>query len=180
MQSDNANILASGTLFGVEAVAGSVTSAVAGAKQYVMRMSSGRAKPVVTNPTRQAYIENIMADVDKWSLSPIGDRQKGMIADKLGTVKQRTKEQAELIREKGFTKKRQRELIQQWQKETSAEWPKGATPHHVIPLKSGGSNEWWNLIPVKHPHTGTIHGTGSALRTELPYSIEPGTITEIK
>lgn len=45
---------------------------------------------------------------------------------------------------------------------------------------NGGSNEWWNLIPVKHPHTGTIHGTGSALRENLPYSIKPGTITEIK
>ncbi|MCG7963064.1 MAG: HNH endonuclease, partial [Candidatus Thiodiazotropha taylori] len=137
-------------------------------------------KPVATNPTRQASFGNLMADVDKWSLSTISDRQKTMIADKLGTVKQRSKEQVELIRKKGFSRKRQRKLIQQWQSETGTNWPKGATPHHVIPLKSGGANEWWNLMPVKHPHTGTIHGTGSALRTELPYGVEPGTITEIK
>ncbi|MBC3876116.1 HNH endonuclease [Undibacterium flavidum] len=54
------------------------------------------------------------------------------------------------------------------------------TPHHIIPLKNGGGNEWWNLAPVKNPHTGTIHGTGSALRTELPYKIEPGTISNLK
>lgn len=35
---------------------------------------------------------------------------------------------------------------------------------------TSNTNTWWNLTPVKHPHTGTIHGTGSALRTHLPYS----------
>lgn len=33
----------------------------------------------------------ILADADKWSLSKISDRQKGMIKDKLSTVKERSK-----------------------------------------------------------------------------------------
>jgi len=98
----------------------------------------------------------------------------------LTVIQQRGKAQSEAIRKSGFKKKQQRELIKQWEDKTGLNWPNGATPHHVIPLKNGGSNDWWNLIPVKHPHTGTIHGTGSALRTELPYSIKPGIITELK
>jgi hypothetical protein len=61
------------------------------------------------------------------------------------------------------------------------EWPEGATPHHVIPIKNGGAvDQWWNIIPVENPHTGTIHGKGSALRSELPYQINPGTISDLK
>ena len=135
---------------------------------------------VVTQPTNKASFNDISKDIDKWSLTPISDRQKGMIYDKLSTVKQRSKEQTEQMRKNGFSKAKQRELISQWENETGSVWPAGATPHHAIPLKNGGSNEWWNLVPVKHPHTGTIHGTGSALRENLPYSIKPGIITEIK
>ena len=36
-----------------------------------------------------------------------------------------------------------------------------------------------NLTPVKHPHTGTIHGTVSALRTHLPYRTPTGIINHI-
>lgn len=50
---------------------------------------------------------------------------------------------------------------------------------HIIPLKNGGSNTWWSLTPVKHPHTGTIHGTGSSLRTHLPYSTPTEIIKQI-
>ena len=137
-------------------------------------------KGVVTQPTRKASFNAISKDIDRWSLTPISDRQKGMIYDKLSTVKQRSKEQTEQMRKNGFSKSQQNKLISQWEKETGAVWPTGATPHHTIPPKNGASNEWWNLIPVKHPHTGTIHGTGSALRENLPYSIKPGTITELK
>ncbi|MCZ4324658.1 FG-GAP-like repeat-containing protein [Pseudomonas anguilliseptica] len=48
VQIDNADILASGTLFGVEAVAGRITSAVAGAKQHVMQMNG---KKISTDPS---------------------------------------------------------------------------------------------------------------------------------
>ena len=44
---------------------------------------------------------------------------------------------------------------------------------------TSNTNTWWNLTPVKHPHTGTIHGTGSALRTHFPYSTPTGIINQI-
>ena len=75
--------------------------------------------------------------------------------------------------------RRQKSLIREWERETGHTWPAGATPHHIIPLKNGGSNTWWNPTPVKRPHTGTIHGTGSALRTHLPYSTPTGIINQI-
>ncbi|TMN95151.1 hypothetical protein CWB66_18640 [Pseudoalteromonas sp. S558] len=123
---------------------------------------------------------HILHDVDEWSLSPVSEEQKGCIKSNLKIIQQRDKVQNEEARKSGFSKKQQRELIKQWEVNNGLSWPNGATPHHVIPLKNGGTNEWWNLIPVKHPHTGTIHGTGSALRSELPYSIKLGTITELK
>ncbi|MFV3406428.1 hypothetical protein ACNFIC_21120 [Pseudomonas sp. NY15463] len=52
---ENAGVLASGTLFGVEAAAGRVTSAVAGAKQYAVQVSGAKATgqivPGVISPT---------------------------------------------------------------------------------------------------------------------------------
>ncbi|NPE72462.1 HNH endonuclease [Dickeya dadantii] len=119
----------------------------------------------------------ILADADKWSLAKIGDRQKGMIKDKLSTVKERSKALNTKMREH-FNANEQK-IIGEWEKQTGMNWPtlssgSRATPHHVIPIKNGGSNEWWNIIPVQHPHTGTIHGTGSALRTHLPYQKDGG------
>ncbi|WP_261006281.1 RHS repeat-associated core domain-containing protein, partial [Yersinia aldovae] len=119
----------------------------------------------------------ILADADKWSLAKISDRQKGMIKDKLSTVKERSKALNTKIRE--HFNANESKIISEWEKQTGMSWPKlssgsRATPHHVIPIKNGGSNEWWNIIPVQHPHTGTIHGTGSALRTHLPYQKDGG------
>lgn len=119
----------------------------------------------------------ILADADKWSLSKISDRQKGMIKDKLSTIKERSKALNAKMRE--HFNANESKIISEWEKQTGMSWPKlsngsRATPHHVIPIKNGGSNEWWNIIPVQHPHTGTIHGTGSALRTHLPYQKEGG------
>ncbi|WP_419721491.1 HNH endonuclease signature motif containing protein [Pectobacterium versatile] len=53
------------------------------------------------------------------------------------------------------------------------------TTFHVIPIKNGGSNEWWNMIPVEHPHTGTIHGKDSALRKHMPYQKQGGKIWDL-
>ena len=127
-------------------------------------------------------LKEIFDDMDKWSLSKVSDRQKGMIKDKLSTVKQRSKKMTESMR-KDFTK-RQKTIIKEWEKQTGMKWPKlangkPATPHHSIPLKNGGSNEWWNIIPVNNPHTGTIHGKGSALRKHLPYSQNAGHIWDL-
>ena len=120
----------------------------------------------------KTILASIFADINKWSLAPISDRQKGMIKDKLSTTKQRSKELTKLMRDD--FKQKEKDLIKEWEKETGQTWPtcsngKRATPHHAIPLKNGGTNEWWNMIPVKHPHTGTLHGSGSALNVNLPY-----------
>ena len=58
-----------------------------------------------------------------------------------------------------------------------------ATPHHIIPLKNGGSNEWRNLTPVNHPHVKNLHGKGTALNIELSTSkntLPPDTISELE
>ena len=130
--------------------------------------------------TRTGSLGDILADVDKWSLVEVSQRQKQMITDKLSVIKQRSGKASELMRKKGFSEAKEAKLIERWEKETGMSWVEGATPHHVIPLKNGGVNEWWNLIPVKRPHQGTIHGTGSALRKELPYKLPPGTITSLE
>lgn len=126
---------------------------------------------------KNTIYDAIMFDVDKWSLVPIDERQKLMIRDKLNSIKQRCPELNEQMRQ--YFNKNVTQLKKQWERETGNSWPVGATPHHVIPLKNGGSNEWWNLIPVKHPHTGTIHGKGSALRKYLPYSAPCGKINNL-
>ncbi|WP_222612568.1 RHS repeat-associated core domain-containing protein [Undibacterium flavidum] len=149
---------------------------VNGAEQAVLKNEQRSGNFYV--PSRDASLRKIENDVDKWSLVPISDRQKKMIADKLSAIKQRSSELNRELR-RDF-EKNQKNLIKRWEAETGENWPSGATPHHIIPLKNGGGNEWWNLAPVKNPHTGTIHGTGSALRTELPYKIEPGTISNLK
>jgi RHS repeat-associated protein len=95
-----------------------------------------------TRATRTAKFDEIMADLDKWALVPISGRQKRMIKDKLSTIKQRSVKANRLIRKNGFSKKQGNALIAKWEKETGQSWPSGATPHHIIPLKNGGSNEW--------------------------------------
>ena len=139
-----------------------------------------RERMIEMGLSRVVSVEKIMADVDKWSLVRISEKQKTLIRENSKVVIQRSKEETELIRSTGFSKKQEKELIKLWEQNTGQKWIKGATPHHVIPLKNGGANEWWNLIPVKHPHTGTIHGTNSALREVLPYNLPEGTVTEIK
>ena len=114
-----------------------------------------------------------MDDVDKWSLIPVSQRQKCLIKDKLSSAKQRSVQQNRMMRRNFSRRQKKCELG------TGHTWPAGATPHHIISHKNGGSNTWWNLAPVKHPHTGTIHGTGAALRTHLPYSTPTGIINQI-
>lgn len=80
-----------------------------------------------------------------------------MIKDKLSTVKERSKALNAKMRE--HFNANESKIIREWEKQTGMSWPKlsngsRATPHHVIPIKNGGSNEWWNIIPVQHPHTG--------------------------
>jgi len=135
-----------------------------------------------TCATRTASTTDIFQDLDRWSLVQIDQRQKTMIKDKLSTIKQRSTKATEIVRQKGFTSSKELKLIENCEKETGVSWPIGSdvTTHHIIPLKNGGSNEWWNIAPVRYPHQGTIHGKGSSLRRELPYSLPSGTITELR
>ena len=73
--------------------------------------SLGLKKKRNKKPRRIIPYDDIMDDVDKWSLVPVSQRQKS--------------------------------LIREWEHETRHTWPAGATPHHIIPLKNGGSNTWW-------------------------------------
>lgn len=73
-------------------------------------------------------------------------------------------------------------LIEEWEKNTGKKWPKytedilneagddvlrhAGQPydaHHIIELKTGGPNEWWNLHPASFPgeHQNGIHAAGS-------------------
>ena len=145
-----------------------------------LKVIAKKTKLVKTQVSKVSSLESVFMDVDKWSLVPISQKQKKLLVNKSSVIKQRNKKIVSQMRKKGFSKKKELFLIKTWESETGNKWPNGATPHHMIPLKNGGANEWWNLVPVKHPHTGTIHGKGSALRKELPYEIDSGTIIEIK
>ncbi|MCG8711070.1 RHS domain-containing protein, partial [Brenneria sp. 4F2] len=56
----------------------------------------------------------ILADADKWSLSKISDRQKGMIKDKLSTVKERSKALNAKMRE--HFNANESKIISEWEK----------------------------------------------------------------
>jgi len=81
-------------------------------------------------------------------------------------------------------------LMKQWEVNTGRVWPEGATPHHVIPLESGGANKWWNLMPTRGklpnhslPGIPGPHAAGGVLRTTIQQSrkaLPPGTITDMR
>jgi len=110
-------------------------------------------KGVNTTATRTADLRKILKDLDEHTLnSPISDRQKRMIADKLGAVKQRSTGLNKQMREAFDSDwyRKNSKLRSEWERQTGRTWPEGATPHHIIPLKNGGTNEWWNIAPVKN------------------------------
>ena len=81
-------------------------------------------------------------------------------------------------------------LMKQWEANTGRVWPSGATPHHIIPLESGGANKWWNLMPThgalpNHSLPGIPgpHAAGGVLRTTIQQgrkALPPGTITDLR
>ena len=79
-----------------------------------------------------------MDDVDKWSLTPVSQRQKCLIKDELPSAKQRSIQQNRMMR-RNFSR-RQKSLLRKCGLGIGHTWPAGATPHHIIPLKNGGSN----------------------------------------
>ncbi|WP_415639806.1 RHS repeat-associated core domain-containing protein, partial [Pseudomonas floridensis] len=81
-------------------------------------------------------------------------------------------------------------LMKQWEANTGRTWPTGATPHHIIPLESGGANKWWNLMPTNGklpnhslPGIPGPHAAGGILRSTIQQSrkaLPPGTITDMR
>ena len=76
--------------------------------------------------------DDIIDDVDKWSLVPVSQRQKCLIKDKLPSAKQRSVRQNSMIR-RDFSR-RQKHQIRDWGRETGHTLPAGDTPHHIFPL----------------------------------------------
>ncbi len=70
-------------------------------------------------------------------------------------------------------------LIHQWERNRGHKWPRNrqgrpATPHHIIPLESGGANKWWNAMPTfgkspNHSLKGLSgpHAKGNILRKTI-------------
>jgi len=83
----------------------------------------------------------------------------------------------------------QARIVAEWERQTGRMWPKGATPHHIVPLESGGANKWYNIMPTEGvlpnhslPGIRGPHGAGSVLRQTVQRSrraLPPGTVTRL-
>ncbi|WP_183133188.1 RHS repeat-associated core domain-containing protein, partial [Pseudomonas syringae group genomosp. 3] len=118
----------------------------------------------------------------------ITSKQAQILKGNLPVIQRRTVFQNQMAR-KEFVGS-QNYLMKQWEANTGRAWPSGATPHHIIPLESGGANKWWNLMPtngklpnhslpgIPGPHAagGVLRGTIQQSRKALP----PGTITDMR
>jgi RHS repeat-associated protein len=154
------------------------------------------------------YAPNALGWVDPWGLmkcsthdriindankvaSPGGHitpKQAQILKGNLPKVQRRSVFQNKSVR-KEFIRD-QKYLMSQWEINTGRAWPTGATPHHIIPLESGGANKWWNLMPTNGslpnhslPGIEGPHAAGGVLRTTIQQSrkaLPPGTITDLR
>ena len=122
----------------------------------------------------------------------VSEAQRKLLGQNLPVVQRRGARQNEFARTE--FERNQKYLVQQWERNTGSTWPvqegRAATPHHIIPLESGGANKWWNLMPTfgrlpNHSLPGVPgpHAKGGVLRTTIqaPRSqLEPGTTTDIR
>ncbi|MFP1850146.1 RHS repeat-associated core domain-containing protein, partial [Lonsdalea quercina] len=135
-------------------------------------------------------LDRIIADANKVA-SPGGHitpKQAEILKGNLPVVQRRSAFQNRLSR-KEFVRD-QKYLMSQWEANTGRVWPTGATPHHIIPLESGGANKWWNLMPThgalpNHSLPGIPgpHAAGGVLRTTVQQgrkALPPGTITDLR
>lgn len=74
----------------------------------------------------------------------ITSKQANILRDNLPVIQRRTAFQNKMVRNK-FVKS-QDYLMRQWKSNMGVSWPTGATPHHIIPLESGGANKRWSLM----------------------------------
>ncbi|PHM66255.1 RHS family protein [Xenorhabdus sp. KJ12.1] len=135
-------------------------------------------------------IERIINDANKVA-SPDGHitpKQAEILRGNSPVIQRRSAAQNRFVR-KEF-EKTQKYLMKQWESNTGRKWPTGATPHHIIPLESGGANKWWNLMPTygklpNHSLPGIPgpHAAGGVLRTTIQQgrkALPPGTITDLR
>ncbi|HHK8131339.1 TPA: RHS repeat-associated core domain-containing protein, partial [Serratia marcescens] len=135
-------------------------------------------------------LDRIIGDANKVASrgGAITAKQAQILRDNLPVVQRRSVFQNQMAR-KEFVRD-QHYLMSQWEANTGRAWPTGATPHHIIPLESGGANKWWNLMPThgtlpNHSLPGVPgpHAAGGVLRTTVQQSrkaLPPGTITDLR
>ena len=142
-------------------------------------------------------IDRIVDDANKVA-APGGDispRQAQILRDNLPVVQRRSAAQNRAARADFERSGVQDYLKSQWEANTGRTWPvdaagKPATPHHIIPLESGGANKWWNLMPTfgnlpNHSLPGIPgpHAGGGVLRTTIQRgrkALPPGTVTDLR
>ncbi|MFB3238459.1 RHS repeat-associated core domain-containing protein [Aeromonas salmonicida] len=121
-----------------------------------------------------SVLDDIIKDANKVA-SPgcaITSKQANILRNNLPVIQRRTVFQNKMAR-KEFVKS-QSYLMRPWESSMGVSWPTGATPHHIIPLESGGANEWWNLMPTNGalpnhslPGVPDPHAAGGTLRTTI-------------
>ncbi len=137
-----------------------------------------------------SVLDDIIKDANKVA-SPGGSitsKQAQILRNNLPVIQRRSAFQNQIAR-KEFVKT-QDYLMKQWEANMGMTWPKGATPHHIIPLESGGANKWWNLMPTNGtlpnhslPGIPGPHAAGGTLRTTIQQgrkALPPGTITDLR
>jgi len=163
------------------------------ASEQMSRASPGAPGTTPLRGAPQASVsllDEIVADANR-AASPGGaitESQATIIRQNLPVVQRRGSAATQQIRREFVS--RQADLIAEWEAQTGRTWPLGATPHHIIPLESGGANAWWNLMPThgslpNHSLPGTPgpHAAGGVLRGTIQQgrrALPPGTTTDLR
>ncbi|TDV58743.1 RHS repeat-associated protein [Pseudomonas sp. LP_7_YM] len=137
-----------------------------------------------------SVLDRVVGDANKVA-SPGGAitaKQADLLRGNLPVIQRRTVFQNQMAR-KEFVGN-QNYLMKQWEANTGRAWPSGATPHHIIPLESGGANKWWNLMPTNGtlpnhslPGISGPHAAGRVLRATIQQSrkaLPPGSLTDLR
>lgn len=118
----------------------------------------------------------------------ICDTQRLALRQNLPVVQRRGPSQNQVLRDE--FRRSVSWLTSEWERMTGRIWPTGATPHHIIPLESGGANAWWNLMPTRGslpnhslPGVPGPHASGSVLRSTIqqgPKALPKGRVTDLR
>ncbi len=138
----------------------------------------------------RSLLDNIVDEANRVA-SPGGavtDAQRTILRQNLPEVQRRNAAANQQLRREFVS--READLVAEWETQTGRTWPAGATPHHIIPLESGGANAWWNLMPThgslpNHSLPGIPgpHAAGGVLRQTIQQgrrALPPGTTTDLR